>query len=49
MPVISITKPTHGMQIMQPDGISIAWPQWLLPQFLVARLFSPAGQELLPT
>ena len=35
------------MQIMQPDGVSIAWPQWLLPEFLVARLFAPAAQELL--
>jgi glycosyltransferase involved in cell wall biosynthesis len=35
------------MQIMRPDGVSIAWPQWLLPGFLVPRLFPAAAQELL--
>ncbi len=35
------------LQIMQPEGISIAWPQWLLPDFLLPKLFPPAALELL--
>jgi glycosyltransferase involved in cell wall biosynthesis len=40
---------TEGLclQIMQPEGISIAWPQWLLPGFLLPKLFPPAALELL--
>ena len=40
---------TEGLclQIMRADGISIAWPQWLLPEFLLPRLFPPAALELL--
>ena len=37
------------LQIMQPEGISIAWPQWLLPDFLLPKLFPPAALELLMT
>lgn len=35
------------LQIMRADGISIAWPQWLLPEFLLPKLFPPAALELL--
>ena len=35
------------LQIMRADGISIAWPQWLLPDFLLPKLFAPAALELL--
>ncbi len=35
------------LQIMQPDGVSVAWPQFLLPDFLLPRLFQPMALELL--
>ena len=36
-----------SLKIMRPDGVSIAWPQWLLPDFLLERLFPPAALDLL--
>lgn len=38
-------RETDGMclKIMRPDGISIAWPQWLLPDFLLTQLFPAAA------
>lgn len=42
-------RETEGlcMQIMRADGVSVAWPQWLLPDFLLTRLFPAAALELL--
>ena len=36
-----------AMQIMQADGVSIAWPQWLLPDFQLPQLFPAGALDLL--
>jgi glycosyltransferase involved in cell wall biosynthesis len=40
---------TEGLclYIRRADVLSIAWPQWLLPDFLLPKLFAPAALELL--
>lgn len=35
------------LKVMRPDGLSIAWPQWLLPDFLLPQLFPAAALALL--
>jgi len=35
------------LKIMREDGVSIAWPQWLLPNFLLTQLFPAPALEML--
>jgi len=35
------------LKVMRPDGLSIAWPQWLLPDFLLTQLFPAEALAIL--